>query len=58
MSDKEYRECLEKLIEGGRAWDAMYELQGYARNYINNMEMAIREARQIKVSTEECKSRG
>ena len=45
MSDKEYRECIEKLIEGGRAWAAMYELQGYARNYINNMEMAIREGR-------------
>lgn len=43
MSDEEYRECIEKLIEGGRLWDAMYELQGYARNYINNMEIAIRE---------------
>ena len=45
MNDKEYRDCLSKLIEGGRAWVAMYELQGYARNYINNMEMAIREER-------------
>ena len=45
MNDKEYRECLSKLIEGGRAWEAMYELQGYAKNYINNMEMAIREVK-------------
>ena len=45
MDDEEYRECIEKLIEGGRLWDAMYELQIYARNYINNMEMAVREVK-------------
>lgn len=43
MTDEEYRECMDKLITSGRAWDAMYELQGYARNYISNMEMAFRE---------------
>lgn len=45
MNDEEYRECIEKLIKSGRAWDAMYELQDYAMNYINNMEMAIRKGR-------------
>lgn len=43
MTDKEYQECMGKLITSGRAWDAMYELQDYARNYISNMEMAFRE---------------
>lgn len=35
MTDEEYRECIEKLIKGGRQWDAMYELQCYARRHID-----------------------
>lgn len=45
MSDDEYRDIMEKLIESGRAFDAMYELQGYVKNFINNMDVMIREVK-------------
>ena len=45
MSDDEYRDIIEKLIESGRAFDAMYELQGYVKNFIDNMDVMIREVK-------------
>ena len=45
MSDEEYRDIMEKLIESGRAFDAMYELQGYVKNFIDNMNVMIREVK-------------
>ena len=45
MSDDEYRDIIEKLIESGRAFDAMYELQGYVKNFIDNMNVMIREVK-------------
>lgn len=44
MSDEEYRECIEKLVEGGRQWEAMYELQGRAMLHISCIDFAISEA--------------
>ena len=44
MSDEEYRECIGKLIEGGRQWEALRELQEWAIRHISRTDFAIREA--------------
>ena len=43
MSDDEYRDIIEKLIEGGRVFDAMYELQDCVKNFIDNMNVVMKE---------------